>query len=432
MSNFSAFAGRPLRFCVAMLLGAMSIAFLSLPARADERHPDIWIKYEDLPRRVREIADRERGNRDIKQVLEMRRDGRVYFRILIDERGADRAIFVSEGGRIVKATDVPDVQIGEGSFEKWVKYEDLARPVRQTLDRERGNRPIKQIMFVRRDNREFYRAIVDTRGDDLAIRINNVGKLLSLDDVDDIAIGSREASRYDTDRERWMRLDDVPREVKRVIDKEQDGRPIKQIVYVERNGRVFYRVVIDDRRGDKVLRIAEDGYVYSDNAVPDVAFGPGGFDSNRYGHETWIKYADLPWNVRQALDRERRGRDVKDILYVRRGDFTFYRCIIDTRGDDIAIRISDSGRVFAREEVDDISFGKDEDAFAHARQEWVKYATLPRSAQDTLNRIRRGRDVLKIIRIEFKGHVTYRCTIDGRPWPVVVRISEDGRIIGEE
>lgn len=416
----------------AMIISVFAFSFIAPSAGADQRHPDIWIKYDELPRRVREIADRERGNRDIKQVLEMRRDGKVYFRILIDERGADRAIFVSEGGRIVKASDVPDVQIGEGSFEKWVKFEDLPRPVRATLDRERANRQVKQIMFVRRDNREFYRAIIDARGDDLAIRINNAGKLLSIDEVDDIAIGSREASRYDTDRERWMRLDDVPREVKRVIDNERDGRPIKQIVYVERNGRVFYRVIIDDRRGDKFLRIAEDGYVYADDAVPDVAFGPGGFDSNRYGHETWIKYADLPWNVRQALDRERRGRDVKEIMYVRRGDFTFYRCIIDTRGDDIAIRISDSGRVFAREEVDDISFGKDEDAFAHAREEWVKYATLPRGAQIALDRVRRGRDVLKIIRIEFKGHVTYRCTIDSRPWPVVVRLSEDGRMIGEE
>ena len=432
MTNLSTYFGSRQPIVAALLFSAISLLFIAPTAQADARRADVWLKYEDLPRRVREIADRERGRRDIKQVLEMRRDGKVYFRILIDDRGADLAVLVTEGGRIVKASEVPDLAVGEGSFERWVKLGDLPRGVRITLDRERGNRDVKQIMFVRRDNREFYRCIIDTRGDDLAVRINSNGKLLSVDEVDDIAIGSREISRYDFDRERSVRFDDVPREIKRVIERERDGRPIKQIVYVERNGRAFYRAAIDDRRGDRILRIAEDGYLYEEREVPDISVGAGGFDTNRFGHETVMKHADLPWGVREALDRERKGREVKEILYVRRGAYTFYRCVINTRGDDIAVRISDSGRVLSREEVDDISFGKDENDFAHAREEWVKFATLPRPAQVAIEHYRRGRDLIKIIRVEYRGHVTYRCSIESRPWPLAIRISEEGRIVGED
>ncbi|MDB5322793.1 MAG: hypothetical protein JWN40_4424 [Phycisphaerales bacterium] len=420
----------PLR---ALLVGIYILASFAPTAHADpRRRADIWVKYDDVPRRVREVIERERGRREIKQILEIRIDGKVYFRTLIDERGADRVLLVSEGGRIVKVSEVPDLAVGEGSFEKWIRYDDLPRDVRRTLDRERGRYEVKVISFVRRDNREFYRCIIDTKGDDLAVRINSVGKLLSVDEVDDVSIGLREISRHDYDRERSMRYDDIPREVRVVVERQYAGRPVKQVVYVERNGRRFYRCIIDDRGSDRVLRVGDDGYLYEEREVQDIAVGAGGYDANRFGHEATMRQVELPWEVAQTLERERRGRPVKEILYVRRGAYTFYRCVIDTRGDDVALRISDSGRVLSREEVDDVSFGKDEIEYGAAREEWVKYATLPRPAQVGLERYRRGHDVLKIIRIEYRGRVTYRCTIDSRPWASTLRIDEAGRILGEE
>jgi hypothetical protein len=412
----------------------LTLLVLCSPAALAEtrRRADIWVRYDNVPRRVREVLDRERGRHEIKQILEVRIDGKIYYRCLIDERGADRVLLFSDGGRIVKVTEVPDLAVGEGYFERWTKYDDLPRDVRRTLDRERGRNEVKQIVFVRRDNREFYRCVVDTKGDDLAIRINSVGKLLSVEDVDDISIGAREISRHDYDRERWMRYDDVPREVRIIVDRESAGRPVKQVVYVERNGRRFYRCIIDDRQGERVLRVGDDGYLYDEREVQDIAVGAGGFDSNRFGHETTMRQVELPWAVAQTLERERRGRPVKQILYVRRGAYTFYRCVIDTRGEDLALRISDSGRVLSREEVDDVSFGKDELEYAAAREEWVKYATLPRPAQLGLERYRRGHDVLKIMRVEYRGGVTYRCTIDSRPFPTTIRLTDEGRILGED
>jgi hypothetical protein len=237
----------------------------------DHRRADLWIKFEDLPRRARETVDRERRGHDVKQILEMRRDGHTYFRALIDERGADRAIFVSEGGRVLKATEVPDVAVGAGSDEQWIKYNDLPEKVRRTLDKERDRHEVKQITFVRRDNREFYRCIIDTRGDDLAIRINTSGKLLSADEVDDVAVGQREIRRYDYNREQWVKYDDVPRAVRRSLDRERNGRDIKQIMLVDRNGRQYYRAIIDDRRGDRIVRISEDGYVFDEREIREVS-----------------------------------------------------------------------------------------------------------------------------------------------------------------
>jgi hypothetical protein len=62
----------------------------------------------------------------------------------------------------------------------------------------------------------------------------------------------------------------------------------------------------------------------------------------------------------------------------------------------------------------------------------VKYATLPRPAQVGLDHARRGRDVLKIIRVEYCGRVTYRCTIDAHPWPTIVRLDTEGHRLGED
>lgn len=426
MSTFAT----PLR-AILIVIGLVAVAVPA--AHADvRRRADIWVKFDDCPRRVREVIQRERGRYEVKQILEIRIDGRVYYRALIDERGADRVLLLSDSGRIVKISEVPDLAVGEGSFERWVRYDDLPRDVRHTLDRERGAYPVKVISFVRRDNREFYRAIVDTRGDDLAIRINPVGKLLSLEEVDDISIGLREISRYDYDRERAMRYDDVPHEVRVVIERQYAGRPVKQVVYVERNGRRFYRCIVDDRGSDRVLRVGDDGYVYEEREVQDIAYGSSGFDSNRFGHETTMRQVELPWAVAQTLERERHGRPVKEILYVRRGAYTFYRCLIDTRGEDLAVRISDSGRVLSREEVDDVSYGRDEIEYGAAREEWVKFATLPRPAQIGLERYRHGHDVLKIIRVEYRGRVIYRCTIDSRPWASTLRIDSEGRILGED
>src|SRR5206468_12931257 len=89
-----------------ILLIAASLLVLATPtARADvRRRADIWVKFDDVPRRVREVIQKERGRHEVKQILEIRIDGRIYYRTLIDERGADRVLLLSDSGRIVKVS----------------------------------------------------------------------------------------------------------------------------------------------------------------------------------------------------------------------------------------------------------------------------------------------------------------------------------------
>ncbi|HSI34085.1 MAG: hypothetical protein ACAI43_27030 [Phycisphaerae bacterium] len=388
----------------------------------------VWVKFDQLPRRVRDTIDRERGTHDLRQILRVSSGGRPFYRVIIDDRGReDRVVFVSELGTIMKRTEVPDLNFGHGDNERWVFYRDLPREVRDALDRARGGREVKQVWFVRRDNREFYRCIVEQRGDDVAFRIGPSGKLLSIDEVEDVAVGAAEARRFEIERERWVKIEDVPRPVRKAIDDEFGRREVRRVIFVERGGRQFYRVVTDD----KVVRVSEDGYVYRDREIADVAYGPETWESP-YGREVWVKYATVPRDVKETLDRERKGREVKQIFHVERGRFDYYRAIIDTRGDDTAVRIAANGKLLAREDVEDTAIGGDEIRDHGAREEWVKYATLPRPARDALDRERGREEVLKIVRVDTGGGRSYyRCTIDSRPYPTVVRISEDGRTMRE-
>lgn len=417
------------RLAAAAAIGLAGTLAVAPPAHAapPTQHAAVWVKFDQLPRRVRDTIDRERGTHDLRQILRVSSGGRPFYRVIIDDRGReDRVVFVSELGTIMKRTEVPDLNFGHGENERWVFYRDLPREVRDALDRARGGREVKQIWFVRRDNREFYRCIVEQRGDDVAFRFGPSGKILSIDEVEDVAVGAAEARRYEIERERWVRVDDLPRPVRRAIEDEFRGRPVYRAMLVERGGRTFYRAVV----GDRVIRIAEDGYVYRDREIDDVVYGPETGDSP-YGREVWIKYRDLPRDAAETLDRERRGRDVKMVFHVQRGRWEYYRAIIDTRGDDTAVRIGANGRLLAREDVEDTAIGGDEVRDHGAREEWVKYATLPRAARDALDR-ERGRDeVLKIVRVDLGPRSYYRCTIDLRPYPTVVRISEDGRMIRE-
>src|SRR3954467_14652531 len=122
-----------------LLIAAYLLVLAAPAANADQRRgADIWVKYDDVPRRVREVIQKERGRHEIKQILEIRIDGRIYYRTLIDERGADRVLLLSESGRIVKVSEVPDLAVGEGSFEKWIRYKELPRDVPRTPHPDRG------------------------------------------------------------------------------------------------------------------------------------------------------------------------------------------------------------------------------------------------------------------------------------------------------
>lgn len=59
---------------------------------------------------------------------------------------------------------------------------------------------------------------------------------------------------------------DVPREVRRAVDRERRDRRIESVQYVHRDGKFFYRFRIDDphpRDRDMSIRVAPDGRILS-------------------------------------------------------------------------------------------------------------------------------------------------------------------------
>ena len=60
------------------------------------------MKFSSLPREVRETIDRERGRHELKFVSEVRRDGRKFYRAVIDERKGDKMIRVGLEGRLLE------------------------------------------------------------------------------------------------------------------------------------------------------------------------------------------------------------------------------------------------------------------------------------------------------------------------------------------
>src|SRR5215217_7397633 len=64
--------------------------------------------------------------------------------------------------------------------DEQIKYKDLPDAVRDTVDKERGNHELKSVWHVVRDDSpEFYRAVIDTKGDDKVIRVRPGGGLLT-------------------------------------------------------------------------------------------------------------------------------------------------------------------------------------------------------------------------------------------------------------
>ncbi len=71
--------------------------------------------------------------------------------------------------------------------------------------------------------------------------------------------------------------------------------------------------------------------------------------------EKQVKYASLPKEVKETLDKERDNHEVKSIFRVERDGKVFYRATIDTRGADTQIRIAEGGKLLSEAEIADTS-----------------------------------------------------------------------------
>jgi hypothetical protein len=305
---------------------------------AAERDREEWVKYEDTPREVKRALDRERGDHEIKRIDHVFRNGREFYRAIIDTKGEDVVVRLDPNGKIVSRDAVGDVPMGNErrdvarDDERQVKFASLPERVKDTLDRERGNREIKSIYEVNRNGRIFYRAIIDERNGDRVVRVGENGKLLSEEDVREVrTAGVRRGVEDDGER---IAFDRLPGDVKTVIGREAGPDRVGDVFRYDRRGRSIYEAEINSSNGTtRVVRVDENGRVVSDaDATPE-------------GRRS-VRFSDLPGPVKDAIGRQAKADQIDRVVEVTQGGRTYYRALVNNGRDRSGtwITVDDNGR----------------------------------------------------------------------------------------
>jgi hypothetical protein len=311
------------------------------------------------------------------------------------------------------------------SGEEWVKYEDVPRAVRNAIDSERGRYDVKRIDHVRRDGREFYRATIDSKGgEDTVIRVDREGRILSRDEIRDpderrdyrgTSRGGVSRDVDDTSGEQ-VKYNSLPNRVKDALDQERGGRDVKSIYQVSRRGETTYRATINDRVGDRVVTINENGRVV-DSYGGDARTAGGRYDDTRssgssrgarrdiyddrpeYSYRNsgeHIDYDRLPGEVKSVIGREARSERVRDVTRFNNGRRTIYEAVVGTRDDSRVIRVDENGRLL--EPTDDFGSGR----------RGVRFNSLPGEVKTAIGR--EINDVERVTEYTRGGRTYYRAT----------------------
>jgi len=340
-------------------------------------------------------------------------------------------------------------QRSDRSGEEWVKYEDVPRAVRNAIDSERGRYDVKRIDHVQRDGREFYRATIDSKGgEDTVIRVNREGRILSRDEIRDsderrdYRGSSRGTSRDNTDATdgTLVKYNSLPNRVKDALDQERGGRDVKSIYQSSRRGETVYRATINDRVGDRLVTINENGRVI-DTQGGDARTAGGRYDDDRssdrgsdrssrssrgarrdvyddrpeYSYRNsgeYIDYDRLPGEVKTVIGREAGSDRVRDVSRFSNGRRTVYEAVVGTRDDSRVIRVDENGRLLS-DPKDDFGSGR----------RGVSFRNLPGEVKTAIGS--EINDVERVTEFTRGGRTFYRAT--GANGDTVV-VDERGRI----
>lgn len=213
-------------------------------------------------------------------------------------------------------------------FDDQIRYSDLPKPVKVTVDRERKNHEIKTFWHVRRDGKEFYRVVIDTKGDDTVIRMKPGGELLTEQDARDVSDrevivkektvkrailvpeGAKDGEIVDFDR--------LPGDVKSEIGRLAKGDTIVEVVRYNRNGRTMFRAEVGHDRFTRYIRVSEDGK--SQGVRGDIDPGEP------------IPWDRAPGAVKSKIGALAKSGKVDEVIEYKRGGKTYYQAEVDERG----------------------------------------------------------------------------------------------------
>ena len=235
----------------------------------------------------------------------------------------------------------------EREFDNEIKYADLPKAVKATVDKERGRYEVKGFYHVQRDGKEFYRAVIDTKGNDQVIRMKPGGELLTEQEARDIpdrevsskargggaARGSdredsRGSARSGARREVKLARDEsdgdlvdferLPGEVKTEIGRLAKADPVQEVVKYKHRGRTMYRAEVGEGRYTRYIRVSEQGKLEGVRGDID----PGEV----------VKFDRLPGEVKTKIGALAKSGKVDEVIEYKRGGKTYYQAEVDERG----------------------------------------------------------------------------------------------------
>jgi len=189
---------------------------------------------------------------------------------VIDERGTDRVVRVSDGGRVLGDSDFVDrggqpearpaaAHLSRSDYNEGtpVDYDRLPGQVRSGIAREAKSSNVQRVTEYRgRDGHYVYRAEVGDRDRSWYIRVDETGRYL----------GTSNATEEGKVR---VSYNDLPGAVKATITREIPDRQRGDIVQVTRNGRTYYRAEHDEGPTSRWITVDDSGRVTGEIDRPD-------------------------------------------------------------------------------------------------------------------------------------------------------------------
>jgi hypothetical protein len=237
---------------------------------------------------------------------------------------------------------------GEKEYDEEVRYAELPKDVQRTVDKERGKHEVKSFQHVMRDGKEFYRAVIDTKGDDKVIRVKPGGELLTEQDARDVSDREvvakvRGVSRAtDTGRavdpgkgpgaRREIRLaqgesdgeildfDRLPGDVKKEIGRLAKSDKIQEVVRYQHRGHPVYRAEVGSGKYTRYIRVNEGGKMESVRGDID----PGEV----------VPFDRLPGQAKQKIGALAKSGKVDEVIEYKRGGKTYYQAEVDEKNGD--------------------------------------------------------------------------------------------------
>jgi hypothetical protein len=248
-----------------LCIAALSVSFCAMPmiAHAAEAGETV-IKMRDVPDKVKHEIDHQRGDYAVKQVILVERDGRKFYRVVIDKKGPeDQIVRIGEDGEVlsadvdrdVRAEATPAAEVVAADEGTPIEFDSCPGGVKTTIGEAATNSKVIRVTTYAHRGTTIYRAVVSDGNRDRVIRVSADGKLYHEEDV--TPAGGKVVE--------W---DSVPYKAKVAGGKEAGASKVTKVYQFTKDNTTHYRVVLDSGRNFDVTDAGSIVQVDDNGATP--------------------------------------------------------------------------------------------------------------------------------------------------------------------